>query len=53
MNTVDTAVAKLVAMEPRLKGRESEVAVVIVQTLDQFLKERNAGKQPPTVSPKG
>jgi hypothetical protein len=41
---VDTAVEELVAMEPKLKGRESEVAVVIVQAFGQFLEERDPAK---------
>jgi len=44
MNAVDTAVEELVAMEPKLKGRESEVAVVIVQAFGQFLEERDPAK---------
>jgi hypothetical protein len=40
-DTIDRTVERLVALEPNLRGRESQVAVVIVQALDEFLKERS------------
>jgi hypothetical protein len=39
-NAVNNAVDAMVRLEPGLKGRESQVAVVIVTAMAELLKER-------------
>jgi hypothetical protein len=39
-DAVERAVDSMVKLEPSLKGREAQVAVVIVAAMSDFLKER-------------
>jgi hypothetical protein len=39
-DAVDRAVTAMVQLEPTLKGRESQVAVIVVATMADLLKER-------------
>jgi hypothetical protein len=39
-DAVDRAVNAMVRLEPSLKGRESQVAVIVVTAMADYLKER-------------
>lgn len=45
-DAVDRAVNAMVRLEPSLKGRESQVAVIVVAAMADYLKERGEPSDP-------